>query len=282
MDSPLKIIRKWNKRFLRHIKNIILIILSFIITSYFYLGISQVKVANICMEKNNEVNIHIIHTSQYSAITSRNSKREMYPKAEIYTIYELTLGENKITLKDLQTAENYKNRLKRICGETVKSSIRSVKVNYIENLTSSQEIEEIFEKFLIEYNKSKTYYPTVSKQISSYYGKRVSPTAGASSFHKGIDISGKRGDNVFAYKYGVVVTSGYNTGGYGNMILLRHEDGTLTRYAHLSKILVKTGEMITGGTKIGEVGSTGVSTGNHLHFEIIINGRNVNPYKYIY
>ena len=213
--------------------------------------------------------------------TSRGTVRRM-PETKLYTVYKLIIEDKEFVFDNLSTAELYKNKLETGTENTVSGDIKVVSQSYIDNLANENEILEYVENLIYEYNKGKTFYPTISHRISSLYGGRKSPTVGASSFHKGIDISGNYGDNVYAYKYGKVISSGYNSGGYGNMILIKHEDGSSTRYAHLSSVLVSVGDTVYGGQTIGRVGSTGISTGNHLHFEVLINGSNVNPYNYIF
>lgn len=213
--------------------------------------------------------------------TSRGTVRRM-PETKLYTVYKLIIEDKEFVFDNLSTAELYKNKLETGTENTVSGDIKVVSQSYVDNLANENEILEYVENLIYEYNKGKTFYPTISHRISSLYGGRKSPTVGASSFHKGIDISGNYGDNVYAYKYGKVISSGYNSGGYGNMILIKHEDGSSTRYAHLSSVLVSVGDTVYGGQTIGRVGSTGISTGNHLHFEVLINGSNVNPYNYIF
>ncbi|MEM9767209.1 MAG: M23 family metallopeptidase, partial [Cyanobacteria bacterium P01_D01_bin.71] len=96
--------------------------------------------------------------------------------------------------------------------------------------------------------------------------------------HRGVDIAGPVGTPIYAAGAGVVVTSGWNSGGYGNMVDIRHPDGSLTRYAHNSRLMVSPGQQVRQGQQIAEMGSTGYSTGPHLHFEIHIpNQGTVNP-----
>ena len=89
------------------------------------------------------------------------------------------------------------------------------------------------------------------------------------------------GDEVKASIEGTVIYAEYNNGGYGNLIKVEHEGGMTTYYAHLSKIYVKPGDKVKAGDLIGAIGSTGFSTGPHLHFELRVNGEPVNPYGYI-
>ena len=123
--------------------------------------------------------------------------------------------------------------------------------------------------------------PTFIKPISggrqtSGFGRRSRPTAGASTYHKGVDWAVPSGTTVVASCGGTVVKAGWGSG-YGYVVYIQHEDGSQTRYGHLSKILVSTGQKVVQGQKIALSGNTGVTTGPHLHFEILINGRQVNP-----
>lgn len=116
--------------------------------------------------------------------------------------------------------------------------------------------------------------------ISSYYGYRKSPFSEAREFHGGVDFRGKTGDEVAATADGVVQKAKYAKG-YGKYVVIKHKKGYKTLYAHLSKISVAKGQKVVAGEKIGELGSTGRSTGPHLHYEIIRYGRRINPKKYI-
>jgi murein DD-endopeptidase MepM/ murein hydrolase activator NlpD len=118
------------------------------------------------------------------------------------------------------------------------------------------------------------------RRISSRYGTRIHPITGRRRFHSGLDIAAAYGSAVYAYTVGKVVQAGWN-GGYGKCILIDHGNGLKTRYAHLSNINVRVGQKVETGMKIGAVGSTGSSTGPHLHFEVIQWGWTKNPLNYI-
>ena len=116
--------------------------------------------------------------------------------------------------------------------------------------------------------------------ITSPFGYRNQPTAGASTYHSGIDIGVGYGTPILATRSGYVTYSGRN-GGYGIMVEIDHGDGVKTRYAHCSQTLVSVGQYVSQGQQIAKVGSTGVSTGNHLHFEVRVNGVARNPANYV-
>ena len=116
-----------------------------------------------------------------------------------------------------------------------------------------------------------------SGKINNEFGFRRNPFGGrAYEFHPGMDIDGERGESVLAPASGTVIKAGYN-GGYGNMIEIDHGNGLTTRYGHLSKIDVAIGDTVTRGETIGQIGSTGRSTGPHLHYELRLNDKSVNP-----
>ncbi len=126
-----------------------------------------------------------------------------------------------------------------------------------------------------------TYIKPISGgRVSSSFGKRTAPKKGASTYHKGIDWAIPTGTAVYASCGGTVARAGWGSG-YGYVVYINHEDGRQTRYAHLSKVLVKSGQSVKQGDRIALSGNTGVSTGPHLHFELLIGGKQVNPSKYL-
>ena len=122
--------------------------------------------------------------------------------------------------------------------------------------------------------------PISGGRQSSGFGRRTAPTKGASTYHKGIDWATPTGTPVYASCGGTVTKAGWGSG-YGYVVYIDHEDGRQTRYGHLSKVLVSVGQTVKQGERIALSGNTGVSTGPHLHFEILINGTQVNPLKYL-
>ncbi len=123
-------------------------------------------------------------------------------------------------------------------------------------------------------------WPTKATRITSYYGTRRDPITKKTSMHTGIDIGASMGSNIFASNSGTVIVAGWSSKGYGNYVVIDHGGGKSTLYAHMSKIITKKGAKVVQGDVIGLVGSTGYSTGPHLHFEILINGKHTNPMNY--
>jgi murein DD-endopeptidase MepM/ murein hydrolase activator NlpD len=122
--------------------------------------------------------------------------------------------------------------------------------------------------------------PVSSGYISSMFGSRTDPFTGRAAFHKGVDFAGREGSEVVAVASGVVIWSG-DRYGYGQMVEINHGNGYVTRYAHNSENLVAVGDTVKRGETIAVMGSTGRATGPNLHFEVLHNGRVVNPLSYV-
>jgi murein DD-endopeptidase MepM/ murein hydrolase activator NlpD len=119
-------------------------------------------------------------------------------------------------------------------------------------------------------------WPLDRIHVSSPFGNRIHPVLRTRQFHAGVDYRATTGTPVYAVSSGRVIMAGWN-GGYGNTVEIRHDNGFVTQYAHLSRISVRNGQSVARGSVIGAVGSTGLSTGPHLHFGLRINGRWSNP-----
>ncbi|MDH3389930.1 MAG: M23 family metallopeptidase [Gammaproteobacteria bacterium] len=158
----------------------------------------------------------------------------------------------------------------------------------IEQLSYELETREnqlvVLENYVLDENLQKEVQPSgrpITKGwISSYYGMRTHPLSGRREMHKGIDFAGKLGGPVIAVAKGVVTYAGKRYG-YGNVIDIAHGNGYTTRYAHNSRLLVSVGDTVEKGFHIAEIGSSGRSTGPHVHFEVLKNGREINPVKFI-
>lgn len=205
------------------------------------------------------------------------STRGLIKRREKYTFYKFLINDYVVFyVNDFLVAEEYKQY---ILNNTVNLKIDIEEFITEDNsiLATDKEMDNVVEYYVNIYKKPKTYFPTISHTVSSTYGYRS-----RGDFHTGIDLCGKKGDNIYAYKSGTVIKTQYSNRSYGNMILLQHGDGTQTRYAHLNSIIVSNGQYVDCGQIIGYMGSTGNSTGNHLHFEVIMNGKTINPYNYIF
>jgi murein DD-endopeptidase MepM/ murein hydrolase activator NlpD len=136
----------------------------------------------------------------------------------------------------------------------------------------------------IERTSNPTFLPTMwahSGKINNEFGFRRNPFGGRSyEFHSGLDIDGQKGDIVVAPANGVISKAGWQ-GGYGNLIEIDHGNGLTTRYGHLSKVDVQVGDSVQRSQQIGLVGSTGRSTGPHLHYELRLNDKAINPRRFL-
>jgi len=142
----------------------------------------------------------------------------------------------------------------------------------------------ILESQLFDAQVKKKLMPTIPPVDGSWsassFGWRIDPFTGQRAFHEGIDVMAEHGTSFRAAAGGVVVFSDVHPQ-YGNMIEIDHGNGLITRYAHASKRLVKVGDLVLRGVKIGEVGKTGRATGTHLHFEVRQRGAPVNPAQFL-
>ncbi len=158
------------------------------------------------------------------------------------------------------------------------------KKTYIQQNSYKELIEVISNKELMA-SSIPAIRPLARKDIirfSSPFGYRMHPILHVIKFHTGIDLTARIGTPVYATGDGLIVRADYSSGGYGNIVVISHGFGYESYYAHLSKILVKPGQKVKRGDLIGLVGTTGRSTGPHLHYEIRINGKPVNPVNFYY
>lgn len=123
-------------------------------------------------------------------------------------------------------------------------------------------------------------WPSNARYITDKFGYRDSPTAGASTDHKGVDIGAPYYSDVFAAQSGTVIQAGWN-GGYGYCVTIAHPQGVATLYAHLDDYIVSVGQKVSRGQVIAECGSTGISTGPHIHYEVRVNGVQIDPLPYL-
>lgn len=155
----------------------------------------------------------------------------------------------------------------------------------LDRLTSQRtDVMTVIESRLFEQKIKKMMVPTQapipSANLGSIFGWRIDPITGQSALHTGLDFAAETGTSIFSAAGGVVVTQEYHFQ-YGNMIEIDHGNGLISRYAHSSKVFVKKGDLIKRGQKIAEVGTTGRSTGPHLHFEVLVQGVPQDPQKFL-
>ena len=157
-------------------------------------------------------------------------------------------------------------------------------------IPASDEVEPRFKDLFISWRRLETMQaslasipalvPVKNYRSSSGYGRRFDPFNGRAAMHAGVDMAGSHGEPIYATASGKVMQAGVASG-YGKMVEISHGKGIDTRYGHMSAILVKSGETVRQGQLIGRMGSTGRSTGTHLHYEVRVDGRAVNPKPFL-
>lgn len=189
---------------------------------------------------------------------------------EIIESEDMYKGEEKVKQKGKSGKKEVQYRVENSNGKEVKKSVIDEKV-----------IKEPVDKVIVKGTKvipsrgsGDLTWPANGGYVSSHLGKRWG------TMHKGIDIARPTTRDIYAADHGVVESAGWNSGGYGNKIVINHNNGMRTVYAHLSDIDVESGQVVEKGTKIGTMGSTGKSTGVHLHFEVYQDGTLMNPMDY--
>ena len=196
-------------------------------------------------------------------------------------------GNRIIKIKDNPTYINTNENLKNINGLNKKNYKSGIKENVIENInvkniTDNQEvqgIQNIQNENINNKNFGKILWPVKSGKITSKFGNRNHPVLKSVKFHRGVDIAVSLGTPVYAGIRGIVTFAG-KRGNYGNLVEIKGSDGIKVRYAHLSKIDVVAGQRVSDGEKVAETGNTGMSTGPHLHYEIIVDESPVNPLNF--
>jgi len=153
------------------------------------------------------------------------------------------------------------------------------KINYEEK--QLQMLESLSFGHHIQNNGYLSGRPITKGWLSSYYGVRKDPFNGKPTLHKGVDFAGKEDTAIIATASGVVTWASKRYG-YGNLVEINHGDGLTTRYGHNKDLLVNVGDVVNKGQKIARMGSTGRSTGPHVHYEILRNNKQIDPIKFVY
>ena len=141
-------------------------------------------------------------------------------------------------------------------------------------------LEQLLELRQYEEDSSVAGRPIARGWLSSPFGPRVDPIHGRMAVHKGIDFAGRQGDPVLAVAAGVVTFAGRRRG-FGTLVEVTHGNGYVTRYAHCEETLVHVGEVVRKGDEVGTIGNSGRSTGPHVHFEVLKNGRQIDPTRFV-
>ncbi|MDH5387324.1 MAG: M23 family metallopeptidase [Gammaproteobacteria bacterium] len=199
------------------------------------------------------------------------------------------LGERLVTISKLDSKEFNFTHNPALGGPRESESSVSLEFENVLNdlsdqLDSREQQLSILEDVLMSKQVKKETRPSgkpiIKGWTSSYYGKRTDPFSGKLEMHKGMDFAGREGSEIVAVSAGVI-TWASSRYGYGNLVEINHGHGYTTRYGHNAKILVKVGDAVEKGQAISLMGSTGRSTGPHVHYEVLLNGRQVDPLNFV-
>lgn len=249
---------------------------------------------------------HMTFVDRSEEVNDENVLATIKDSAETtYKLYAVTVdGKEKAILADLKEAEKLVKDLSKKYDDTLDTKIGIVekytvntKKDVVEVKTAKSKITKQLDKEVEkkEEEEAEAYYYTASTQVASLNGVKltVTPVSGIitsrfgsresirSSGHTGLDIAAPQGTPIKAAAGGTVTFSG-TSGGYGKLVKISHGNGITTYYGHCSALYVSEGEKVKAGDVIAAVGSTGNSTGNHLHFEVVKNGMELNPQGYLY
>lgn len=171
----------------------------------------------------------------------------------------------------IEYANNYEDLLEQVENVSIRMYDQELQLQTFSDLLTTRELEK----------ETLPAGPPVRKGwITSSYGWRTDPFTGRRNFHSGVDFAGKTGDEVVAVASGLVIWAARD-GGYGNLVAIDHGEGIVTRYAHNKDLIVEAGNRVDKGDIIAHMGSTGHSTGTHVHFEVLRNGKKINPVRFI-
>ncbi len=262
---------------------------SLIVTGYWY-GSQQARTSHLVALKNDiSLQQQMIKQARMNAESDVDTFTARIGKLQANMIRLNALGQRLVKIAKLDTKEfNFSNPPPYGGPKEPESPVTLNFNNVINNLNdqlASRESQlDVLENLLMNQQLQKQTRPSgrpVKKGwISSYFGMRIDPFTGRMSMHKGMDFAGKEGNVVIAAAEGVVTWAGPR-GGYGNLIEINHGNGYSTRYGHNEKLLVKVGDTVAKGQVISLMGSTGRSTGPHVHFEVLKNGRQINPARFV-
>lgn len=209
------------------------------------------KMSGLITEKNNQITAY---------------ENDIENKEEAIKEYEAMIAQNNATIAALESAIL---KAEKEAAELEKKE-KGISDNDIDETSSSKKV----------YNGPFCWPAPSYTRISDDYGNRIHPTLGVEQFHNGIDMAAPGGSPILAAQSGTVVAAAYSAT-MGNYIMINHGGGLVTIYMHASALYVSTGQTVTKGQKIAAVGTTGRSTGNHLHFSVRLNGSYVNPHSYL-
>ncbi len=237
------------------------------------------------MQKMTEYDNKLIDEVAQKKETIETSEQKLKKENEEVRVLKAKAEQNEIVMKNTKTL--YEEYVEKLSDEEkeINDKINKYKIEYAIIQAKMQNVSTDISDLQIQYTGGKMIWPVavLGTTITSYYGSREYPLAGVpgvTDFHLGLDIAANAGSPEVAALDGVVTYAGW-LGSYGNCVMIYHGEGITTVYGHGQKVLTQRGKKVKQGELIMEVGSTGNSTGPHLHFEVRVNGQTTNPLKFV-
>lgn len=222
-------------------------------------------------EKANLVSLKADETAQMNTLSAKRAESQ-----KIIAGLEADKSSYEQALDNAEKAEaNARAEIKRLAEEAEKKAAAAAAARSQSGGSTKSSVATYSGKY-----SGSMIWPS-SGSVTSPYSTRVHPVTGKVRKHAGIDIGSPYGSNIVAAAAGTVIVAGYNAGGYGNYVVISHGSGISTLYAHASSLCVSVGQTVSQGQVIAKVGSTGMSTGAHCHFEVHVNGADTNPMQYL-
>ena len=261
-----------------------------LVSSGFWYGKTQAAVNELAMLQHDITKQKtLINEARQSAESELDALAARLGKMQANVIRLNALGQRLVKVAKLDSKEfNFKD-VPSYGGPNEVDSVASMDFDSViasldKQLSSREEQLAVLEEVIMNrqlMSESKPRGRPITKGwTSSYYGKRTDPFTGKLAMHKGMDFAGKEGSEIVSVASGVVTWAG-DRYGYGHLVEINHGNGYTTRYGHNAKLLVKVGDSVEKGQAISQMGSTGRSTGPHVHFEVLKNDRQVNPAKFV-
>ncbi len=251
-----------------------------------YYGLQDKAEENILLkQENRDLNEKLeIISLETEKLVLRFEELETFSEEVRNVLIDTPLTEEKEQISFLASGDGMEDELLFSSSGNPIADKAALNMTFLQNaLPQQQEELELLKKEIEDYqaelNATPSIWPTRGR-VTSGFGPRRSPVRGGTTFHNGIDIAASSGTPIYSSADGTVVKAQYN-GGYGNTIEIDHGHGYRTMYAHLSGFSVSVGETVEKGQRIGSMGSTGSSTGPHLHYEVHVNGEPVNPRQFL-
>jgi len=263
-----------------------------LVSSAYWYGNTHATVSELAVLENDiSQQKNLIEEARFNAESELDALAARLGKMQANVIRLNALGQRLVKVAKLDAKEfdfdhspSYGGPHETVANEKSSTNLDSVIAKLDEQLASREQQLDILEEVIMNRQLRKESIPRgrpISKGwMSSYYGKRADPFSGKMAMHKGMDFAGKENSEVISVASGVVTWAGERYG-YGHLVEINHGNGYSTRYGHNNALLVAVGDSIEKGQAISLMGSTGRSTGPHVHFEVLKNGAQVNPSKFV-